>query len=97
VDELRVSLESKIEGRNAQISELETLWKLESERHGKEVDVWHARDRKVHSGLLGLEDALRGTLSFLLLGSCSFTSLPHSLIAPAEAFPDSNEAAVAAL
>jgi hypothetical protein len=35
--------------------------------------------------------------SFLLLSSCSFTSPPHSLIAPAGAFPDSNGAAVAAL
>jgi hypothetical protein len=63
VDELRVSLESKVEDRNAQINELENLRKLESERHGKEVDVWRARDRKVHSSLLGLEDALRGMLS----------------------------------
>jgi hypothetical protein len=32
VDELRVSLESKVEDRNSQINELETLRKLESER-----------------------------------------------------------------
>jgi hypothetical protein len=97
VDKLRVSLESKVENCDAQINELETLRKLDSERHDKEIGVWRARDRKLQSGLLGLEDALRGTLPFLLPSSCSFTSPPHSLIAPVEAFLDSNKAAAAAL
>jgi hypothetical protein len=97
VNKLRTTLESKIESRDAQINELETLRKLDSERHDMEIGVWRARDRKVQSGLLGLEEALRGILPFLLLSSCSFTSPPHSLIAPAGAFPDSNGAAAAAL
>jgi hypothetical protein len=97
VDELRVSLESKIESHDAQINELGTLRKLESEHHDKEIGVWCAHDRKVQFGLLGLEEALRGTLSFLLLSSCSFMSLPHSLIAPTGAFPNSNKAVVAAM
>jgi hypothetical protein len=97
VNELRTTLESKIESRDAQINELGTIQKLDSERHDKEIGVWHARDRKVQSGLLGLEEALRGILPFLLLSSCSFTSPPHSLIVPAGAFPDSNGAATAAL
>jgi hypothetical protein len=97
VNELRTTLESKIECRDAQINELGTLRKLDSERHDKEIGVWRARDRKVQSGLLGLDEALRDILSFLLLSSCSFMSPPHSLIAPAGAFPNSNRAAAAAL
>jgi hypothetical protein len=47
VNELRMTLESEIERRDAQISELGTLRKLENERHDKEIGVWRARDRKV--------------------------------------------------
>jgi hypothetical protein len=97
VDELRASLESKAEIRDAQINELKASRKLDSERHDSEIGVWRARDRKLQSGLLGLEHALRGTFPFLFPSSCSFTLSPHSLIAPAEAFPDSNRTAAAAL
>jgi hypothetical protein len=97
VNELRMTLESEIKSRDAQINELGTLRKLDNEHHDKEIGVWRARDRKVQSGLLGLEEALHGILPFLLLSSCSFTSPTHSLIAPAEAFPDSNRATAAAL
>jgi hypothetical protein len=97
VNELRTTLESEIENRNAQINELETLRKLDSERHDKEVGVWRARDRKLQSGLLGLEEALRGIFPLLFLRFCSFTSPPYYLIAPTRAFPDSNKAATAAL
>jgi hypothetical protein len=97
VGELRTSLESEVKSRDAQINELETLRKLDNERHDKEIGVWCARDRKLQFGLLGLEDALRGTFPFRFPSSCSFTSPPHSLIVPAEAFPDSNRATTAAL
>jgi hypothetical protein len=97
VNELHASLESKVESRDAQINELGTLRKLDSERHDKEISVWRAHNRKLQSGLLGLEDALRGILHFLFPSSCSFTSPPHSLITPAGAFPDSNRAAAVAL
>jgi hypothetical protein len=97
VDELCASLESKVGSRDAQINELKASRKLDSVRHDTEIGVWRARDRKLQSGLLGLEHALRGTFLFLFPSSCSFTSSPHSLIAPAEAFPDSNRAAAAAL
>jgi hypothetical protein len=97
VNELRTTLGSEVESHGAQIDELETLRRLDSERHDKEIGVWHARNHKVQSGMLGLEEALRGILPFLLLISCSFTPPPHSLIALAGAFPDSNEAATAAL
>jgi hypothetical protein len=60
VNELRATLGSEVESRGAQIDELETLRKLDSERHDKQIGVWRARDRKVQSGLLGLEEALRG-------------------------------------
>jgi hypothetical protein len=82
VNELRMTLESEVESRNAQIDELETLWKLDHECHDKEIGVWRARDRRVQSGLLGLEEALRGMFSLPLLNSCSITPPPHSLIAP---------------
>jgi hypothetical protein len=97
VNELRTTLGSKIESCDAQIDELETLQKLDSERHDKEIGVWNARDHKVQSGLLGLEEALRGMFPFPLPNSCSVTSPPHSLIAPTGAFSDSNKAATAAL
>jgi hypothetical protein len=97
VKELRATLESKAERRGAQIDELETLRRLDSERHDTEIGIWRARDRKVQSGLLGLEEALRGILSFPLLSSCPFAPPSYSLITFAGAFPDSDEAATAAL
>jgi hypothetical protein len=97
VKELRATLGSEVESCGAKIDELETLRSLDSERHEKEIGVWRARDRKIQSGLLGLEEALHGILSFLLLSSCPFVPSPHSLIAFAGAFPDSNKTAAAAL
>jgi hypothetical protein len=97
VKELRATLGSEVESRGAQIDELETLRRLDSERYDKEIGIWHARDRKVQSGLLGLEEALRGILSFLLLSSCPIMPPSHSLIALAGAFPASNEIAAVAL
>jgi hypothetical protein len=97
VNELRATLGSEVKNRGAQIDELETLRRLDSERYDKEIGIWRARDRKVQSGLLGLEEALRGILPFLFLSSCPFMPPPHSLIALAGAFPDSNETAAAAL
>jgi hypothetical protein len=47
VDELCASLESKVEGRDAEINELKALRKLDSERHDKEIGIWRARDRKL--------------------------------------------------
>jgi hypothetical protein len=97
VDELRTSLESKVEGRNAEINELKALRKLDSERHDKKISVWRAQDRKLQSSLLGLEHALHGKLAPLFPSFCSFTLFPHSPIALAEAFPYSDGAAAAAL
>jgi hypothetical protein len=97
VKELCATLESEAERRGAQIDKLETLRRLDGERHDTEIGIWHARDRKVQSGLLGLEEALRGILSFPLLSSCPFAPPPDSLIAFTGAFPDSDEAATAAL
>jgi hypothetical protein len=97
VNELRATLGSEVESRGAQIDELETLRRLDSERYDKKIGIWRARDRKVQSGLLGLEETLRGILPFLFLSSCPFMPPPHSLIALAGAFPDSNETAAAAL
>jgi hypothetical protein len=97
VNELRATLGSEVESRGAKIDELETLRRLDSECHDKEISIWRARDRKVQSGLLGLEEALRGILPFLLLSSFPFMPPPHSLIALVGAFPDSNETAAVAL
>jgi hypothetical protein len=97
VDELRASLEAKVESRDAKINELETLRALDSKRHDDDLSDWRTWDRKLHSGLLGLEDALHGTLPSPLSSFCSFRSFPHSLIALAEAFPGFDGAAAAAL
>jgi hypothetical protein len=86
VEELRVTLGREAERRGAQIDELETLRRFDSERHDKEIGIWRARDRKVQSGLLGLEEALRGILSFLLLSSCPFMPSPH-FDCPRRSFP----------
>jgi hypothetical protein len=80
VKELRTTLGSEVERRGAQIDELETLRRLDSERHDTEIGIWRARDRKIQFGLLGLEEALCGILSFLLLSSCPIMPPPHSLI-----------------
>jgi hypothetical protein len=97
VDELRASLESKVESRDAKISELETLRALDSKQHDDDLGAWRTWDRKLHSGLLGLEDALRGMLLPSLPSLCSFKPFPHFLAALVGAFPDSDGAATAAL
>jgi hypothetical protein len=97
VDELRASLESKVESRDAKIDELETLRELDSKQHDNDLNVWRARDRKLHSGLLGLEDALHGTLLPPLPNPCSFKPFPHFSAALVGAFPYSDGAATVAL
>jgi hypothetical protein len=97
IDELRVSLETKVESRDAKINELEHLRELDSKQHDNDLSVWRARGHKLHSGLLGLEDALHGMLLPPLPSLCFFKSFPHFLAALAGAFPDSNGAATAAL
>jgi hypothetical protein len=97
VDELRASLEAKVESRDAKINELETLRALDSKQHDDDLSAWRTWDRKLHSGLLGLADALHGTLPSPLPSFHSFRPFPHSLIALAEAFPNSDGAAAAAL
>jgi hypothetical protein len=47
VNELRATLGSEVENRGAQIDELETLRRLDTERYDKEIGIWRARDRKV--------------------------------------------------
>jgi hypothetical protein len=95
VDELRTSLGVDVENRNAKIGELETLRKLDDEKHEAELSVWRVRDHKLHSGLQGLEDALHGMFHSPLLHFRSFTPPPLSLAAFAEAFPNSDKAAAA--
>jgi hypothetical protein len=97
VNKLRVSLETKIKSRDAKIDELESLRELDGKQHDNELSLWRARDCKLHSSLLGLEDALHGTLPSPLPSFRSFKPFPHLLVALAEAFPDSNGAAIAAL
>jgi hypothetical protein len=97
VDELRASLESKVESRDAKISELESLRERDSKQHDTDLSAWRAWDHKLHSGLLGLEDALHGTLLPSIPSLCSFNSFPHFLAALAGAFPDSDGATTAAL
>jgi hypothetical protein len=97
VDELRTSQGVEIKNRDAKIRELVTLWGLDDEKHEAEFSVWHARDRKLHAGLQGLEHALRGAFPSLLLRFRSFMPLPLLFAVLAEAFPDSDKAAAAAV
>jgi hypothetical protein len=97
VKELRATLGSEVENRDAQITELQTLRGLDSEHFDKKIGAWRARDRKVQSGLLGLEEALRGILPVFFLGFCPFMPSSHPLATLAGAFPDSDESATAAL
>jgi hypothetical protein len=97
VDELRASLGAKVESRDAKIDKLETLQRLDGEQHDNELGFWRARDRKLHAGLQGLEDALHGTLPSPLSSFRSFTPFLCLLVALAEAFPDSDRAAMVAL
>jgi hypothetical protein len=64
-NELRATLGSEVESRGAKTDKLETLRRLDGDRHDTEIGIWRARDRKVQSGLLGLEEALRGKPPFL--------------------------------
>jgi hypothetical protein len=97
VDKLRASLEAKVESRDAKINELESLRELDNKRHDNDLSIWRARDRKLHSGLLGLEDALHGMLLPLFPSLCSFKPFPYFLAALEGAFLDSDGAATAAL
>jgi hypothetical protein len=97
VDELRVSLESKVENHDVKISELETLRASDGKRHDDDLSAWHAWDRELHSGLLGLEEAPHGRLLLLLPSPCLFKLFSHFLAGLAGAFPDSKGAATAAL
>jgi hypothetical protein len=98
VDGLRASLESKVENRDAKISELEALWAFDNKQHDDDLSAWRAWDRKLHSGLLRLEEALHGRLPLPLPNLCFFfQAAPHFLAALAVAFPDSDTAAIAAL
>jgi hypothetical protein len=97
VNELRASLESKVENRDAKINELETLRAFDSKQHDDDLSAWRAWDRRLHSGLLGLEEALRGRLLLPLPSLCFFKLFSHFLAALAGAFPHSNEATIAAL
>jgi hypothetical protein len=95
VDELRTSLGVYIKNRDATIRELVALRRLDDEKHEAKLSVWHARDRKFHAGLQGLEHALHGAFPSPLLCFRSFTPFPLSLVALAESFPDSDKAATA--
>jgi hypothetical protein len=97
VDELHASLESKVENRDAKISELETLWASDGKRHDDDLSAWRAWDRKLHSGLLRLEEALRSRLLLPLPRPCLFKLFSHFLAGLAGAFPDSDGAATAML
>jgi hypothetical protein len=97
MDELRASLESKVKNHDAKISELETLQAFDSKQHDDDLSAWRAWDSKLHSGLLGLEEALRGRLLLPLPSLFFFKLFSHFLAALAGAFPDSNEAATTAL
>jgi hypothetical protein len=97
VDELRTSLGVDVVNRDAKIGELETLQRLDDEKHEAELSIWRVQDRKLHSGLQGLEEALHGVFPSPLLYFCSFTLPPLSLAAPVEAFPDSDKVAEAAV
>jgi hypothetical protein len=97
VDELCTLLDTKVKSRDAKIDELESLRRLDGEQHNKELGLWRARDHKLHSGLLGLEDALHGTLPSSLLSFRSFRPFPYFLVTLAGAFPDSDGAATVAL
>jgi hypothetical protein len=86
VNELRATLGSKVESRGAQIDELQTLRGLDSKRYDKEIGIWRAHDRKVQSGLLGLEEALRGT-SFPVSQLLPFHAAPSLSDCPCRSFP----------
>jgi hypothetical protein len=45
VDELRVSLENKVESHDAKINELESLRELDSKQHDNDLSAWRAQDQ----------------------------------------------------
>jgi ElaB/YqjD/DUF883 family membrane-anchored ribosome-binding protein len=97
VEKLRVAQDATNKERDAKVRELIDLRESDHEKHDAELDVWRGRDRKIHSVLQGLEDSLLGEFSLLLLRFYSSTLLPFLLAISVEAFPDSFDAAAAAV
>jgi hypothetical protein len=97
VDELRTLQGVEIEKHDAKIRKLADLWELDYDKHAAELSVWHARDRKICTGLQGLEHALHGAFPPPLLHFHSFSPFPPSFVAVVEAFPSSAQDAAAAV
>jgi hypothetical protein len=87
VDELRTSQGVEIEKCDIEIRKLAGLRELDYDRHATELGVWHARDRRLHADLQGLEHALHGAFPPPLLHSHFSAPFTPSFVALAEAFP----------
>jgi hypothetical protein len=97
VDALCMAQDIENEKCDAKVEELIDLQESDYDKYDAELGVWHARNRKIHAGLQGMEDALNGASLLLLFCFHSFARSPFLLVALAEAFLDSAEAAVAAV
>jgi hypothetical protein len=93
VEELHVAQDTKNKERDAKLLKLMDLQEADNAKYQKELGVWQGWDRRIHSNLHGLDDALLGQPSSLILHFYSPTLLLFSLVVPAEAFPDSSDVA----
>jgi hypothetical protein len=93
VEELRVAQDAKNKEHDAKLLELMDLREADGAKYPEELGVWQGWDRRNHSILHGLDDALLGELSFFaspLLFPYASALLTCIL---AEAFPHSSDAA----
>jgi hypothetical protein len=60
VDEVRTVIDNENEKWDAKVRELIDLRESDYDKYDAKLGVWRARDRKIHVGLQGLEDALHG-------------------------------------
>jgi hypothetical protein len=95
VDELRAAQDAENKKRDAKVQELVDHRESDFEKYDAELGVWRARDRKIHTGLQGMEDALHGSSLLPLRCFRSIALLPFLLATLAGAFPNSAAAAVA--
>jgi hypothetical protein len=72
VDEVRTVIDVENEKCDAKVQELIDLRESNYDKYDAKLGIWHARDRKIHAGLQGLEDALHGASLLPLFCFCSF-------------------------
>jgi hypothetical protein len=92
VEELYMAQDAKNEERDTKLQEVMDLREADNTKYQAELGVGRGWDRKIHSVLHGLDDALLGESFHPLLHFHSLALLIFLLVILAGAFPDSSDA-----